>query len=401
VTIRVLHIFTIPLSLSFLRGQGCYMRTRGYDLRVVSSPGAGLDAFGSRESVAVHGIPMSRRITPVDDGRSLYRLAKLMRDERPDIVHAHTPKGGLLGTTAAALARVPVRIYHLRGMPLVTSHGMQRSLLTAAERTSCGLATHVLSVSASLRAEAIRRRLVAPSKIHVLGAGTGNGVDCLGRFDPDSIDPVPVRELRERLGVGDAPLVGFVGRLVRDKGVEELGDAWARIRDRFPESHLVIAGDFEERDAVPLEIRTRLEADPRVHLLGFVEDTATMYAALSVLAFPSHREGFPNVPLEAASMRVPVVGAAAIGTVDAIVDGVTGTLVPIGDGEALARGLSRYLSDPTAATRHGGAGRERVLRDFRRERAWEHLADFYDTLVPAGRRPRKEGVSGMPSVEAS
>lgn len=379
--LRIVHVFTVPLSLMFLRGQVGFMRARGHELAVVTAPGPELDAFGEREGVRVHAVPMSRRVAPAEDVASLARLVRLFREVRPDIVHAHTPKGGLLGTTAAALAQVPVRVYHMRGLPLVTARGAQRAVLASTERTACALATDVLCVSPSLRGEAVGRRLVAAGKARVLASGSGNGVDCEGRFDPEAIDRAAVRAFRDQLGVGDAPLVGFVGRLVRDKGVEELAAAWRRIRERVPAAHLVIAGMFEERDAVPVATREILARDPRVHMLGFIEDTPTLYAAIDVLAFPSHREGFPNVPAEAASMRVPVVAATAVGSVDAVVDRVTGTLVPIGDAEALATALERYLTDQAVAREHGAAARDRVRREFSPERVWSALDEFYESAA--------------------
>ena len=389
--LRVVHVFTVPLSLMFLRGQVEFMRARGHEIIVVTARGPELDAFGKREGVRVHAVPMSRRIAPGEDLSSLRRLVAFLREVRPDVVHAHTPKGGLLGTTAAMIARVPARIYHMRGLPLMTARGAQRAMLATTERTACGLATHVLCVSASLRREALARHLVAPAKARVLASGSGNGVDCEGRFNPDLVDRNAVHVLRARLGVGNAPLVGFVGRLVRDKGIVELADAWLRVRERVPGAHLVIAGMFEERDAVPEDVRTRLANDPHVHMLGFIEDTAVLYGAIDVLTFPSHREGFPNVPAEAASMRVPVVAARTVGSVDAVVNGETGTLVPVGDATALATALERYLTDRTLATTHGKAARLRIQREFRRERVWEALAEFYETLP---RDPRSRRAAG-------
>ena len=381
---RVVHVFTVPESLAFVRGQAAFLRARGYELTVVSSPGAALDAFGEREGVPVHAVSMPRRLSPFEDATSLARLLVLLRRLRPDIVHAHTPKGGLLGTIAATIARVPVRIYHMRGLPLVTAHGMQRAMLTATERTSCGLATQVISVSASLRDVAVEERLCARAKIAVLAGGSGNGVDC-DRFDPMRVGASVRREWRARLGIAaDAPVIGFVGRLVRDKGVIELADAFRAVKERYPDAHLVVAGPFEERDPVPQATRSELEHDPRVHLLGYLEDTPSLYATIDVLALPTYREGFPNVPLEAASMKVPVVTTRVPGCIDAVVDGVTGTLVPPRDAPALARALEAYLDDRSLREGHGRAARERVETSYRRERIWESLAGVYDELL--GRR---------------
>jgi glycosyltransferase involved in cell wall biosynthesis len=378
---HVVHVFTVPESLAFVRGQAEFMRRHGYQLSVITSPGAALEAFGRSEGVPTHGISMPRRISPASDVKSLASLVVMLRRLRPAIVHAHTPKGGLLGTIAATIARVPVRIYHMRGLPLVTAHGAQRAVLTATERTSCALASRVIAVSPSLRDVAVAEHLCAPEKITVLAGGSGNGVDC-DRFDPSRVGRKVGRGLRARLGIPvDALVIGFVGRLVRDKGIVELADAFRAVKELHPGAHLLIAGPFEERDPVPPETRRAIEDDPRVHLLGYVEETAPLYAAIDVLALPTYREGFPNVPLEAAAMQVPVVATSVPGCVDAVVDNETGLLVPPRDATALARALHTYLADPELREAHGRAGRARVETSFRRERIWEALVGVYDELL--------------------
>lgn len=383
---HVVHVLTVPDSLVFLRGQVDYMRDRGWRTTVITSPGPALDAFGARHGVATHAISMPRRVSPVDDARSLASLTRLLRDLAPDLVHSHTPKGGLLGTIAATLARVPARVYHMRGLPLATATGNQRRILTATERTSCALASTVLAVSPSLRSEALRERLCPARKIRVLGKGSGNGVDSDGRFDPDRL-PVDARaRFRRDLGIAEsAPVIGFLGRLVGDKGVVELAEAWRRLRDEHPAARLLLGGVFEERDAIDPATRASLERDDRVHVLGFVTDTPTFYAGIDVLTLPTYREGFPNVPLEAAAMRVPVVGTSVTGCIDAVVDGVTGRLVPVRDARALAEALGGYLASPALRAEHGAAGRERVRRDFQSETLWRLLADVYEELSPSPR----------------
>jgi len=378
---HVVHVFTVPESLGFLRGQPRYMRERGYRLTVVTAPGPALDAFAVRESVDAHAVTMTRRISPRADAESLTRLVMLLRRLRPDIVHAHTPKGGLLGMTAAVAAGVSRRIYHMRGLPLVTAHGVSRVLLTASERTSCALASEVLAVSHSLRGVALSSRLCAPSKIRVLAGGSGNGVDT-DRFDLARLGDEARAAMRARHGIPeDAVVIGFVGRLVKDKGVVELMAAFEALARTRPALHLLVGGIYEERDPVPPETRSALKKHPRVHLLGFVDDTPPVYAAIDVLALPTYREGFPNVPLEAAAMRRPVVATRVPGCVDAVEDGVTGTLVPAGDAEALAGALGRYVDDADLREAHGRAGRTRVETSFRRERIWEALAGVYDELI--------------------
>lgn len=384
----VVQVTTVPMSLAFLRGQVGYMKHRGFEIAAVSSPGARLESFGREEGIPVFAVEMARRVTPIRDLRALVRLVSLFRDLRPDIVHAHTPKAGLLGMIAAAMTRVPVRVYHMRGLPLLSATGWRRGLLSWTERVSCHLSHQVLSVSGSIRKEALRMGLSPPHRITVLANGSGNGVDAEGRFDPSRVESEDVRRVRCRFGIPEsARVLGFVGRIVRDKGIMELAEAWSLLRDVFPDLHLLLVGPLEPRDPVPEEAREALKTDSRVHFSGMDWNTPPLYASMDVLALPTYREGFPNVPMEAAAMGLPVVATRIPGCVDAVQDGVTGTLVPVRDANSLAEAVRRYLEDPALRQLHGAAGRERMLEDFRPEFIWEALHDQYLRLLQASGRP--------------
>jgi glycosyltransferase involved in cell wall biosynthesis len=387
----LLHVTTVPMSLTFLRGQVGYMQARGLDVQALSSPGPDLDEFRRAEGVPVHAVEMPRAITPARDLAAVARLLRVLLAIRPAIVHAHTPKGGLLGMVAAALAAVPVRIYHMRGLPFVTATGPNRLLLRQTERLSCRLAHRVICNSNSMQEAAIAEGLCPPEKIVVLAGGSGNGVDAEGRFDPGRLDG-GVREVtRTRLGIPpEARVIGFIGRLVRDKGIIELVEAWRRIRARHPHARLLLVGPFEPRDPIPAELRRELEGDARVILAGMDWNTPPLYAAMDLVVLPTYREGFPNVPLEAAAMRLPIVATRVPGCIDAVADGETGLLVPPRDSAALGTAIERYLDHPELARSHAAAGRRRVLKEFRQEIIWAALHAEYLRLLEERQLPQPQ-----------
>lgn len=405
--VRIVHVTTIPMSLLyFLPGQPEAMRGAGFEVHVISSPGADLVSFGRTERVSTHAVQMTRRITPIRDLVALVRLYRTIRRLRPAIVHAHTPKGGLLGMMAAALARVPVRIYHIHGLPLVTRRGFRRALLRFTEQVSCLCATQVLCVSRSVRDVAVREGIVRRPPTVLLG-GSINGVDARTRFTP-LVKPVQRQRVRLASGIpGGALVIGYVGRIVRDKGIVDLAAAWQELERSIPNAHLLAVGPFEAEDALPTEVERALREDPRVHLHGVDWDTPPLYAAMDVVVLPSYREGLPLVPLEAAAMELPVVATRIPGCVDAIQDGITGTLIAPRDPAALVQAIRRYLLDPQLAVEHGRAGRAWVLREFDQQRVWAALASEYrralgeaGMTVPAP-SPGVPGPSGEQSDQTS
>ncbi|MBC8131384.1 MAG: glycosyltransferase family 4 protein [Deltaproteobacteria bacterium] len=388
---RLLHVFTVAGSLDFLRGQVRFMAGRGFDVHVAAAPEGDLMArFAEGEHATAHAVSMTRTISPATDAISLLRLLSLVRTLRPDIVHAGTPKGGFLGILAAFAHRIPVRIYHMHGIRGLTEVGWRRRLLMTAEWLTCSLSTRVLCVGDSTRASAVAAGLCRPDKIVVLGAGSCNGVDARGRYDPDAIDDGVRAQVRQELKIpANAPVLGFVGRVTRDKGIAELAGAWRLLAALFPDLHLVVVGPTESHDPVPDKILRQLRSDERVRLIAKVTDPARYYAIMDVVTLPTYREGMPTVPLEAAAMRLPVVATAVAGCVDAIVDGVTGTLVPPYSVQALADAIAAYVDSPELCKEHGTSGRERVLRDFIPEQVWERVLGLYQTELRSLRRHRR------------
>jgi glycosyltransferase involved in cell wall biosynthesis len=377
---KIAFVVTWHGSVGFFEGQLAHLAANGFDVEMASSPGPRLEAMRA-EGAKTWALPIRREIAPAKDIVSLCRLWMHYRRERPDLVVAGTPKAGLLGTLAARVAGVPHVVYTLHGLRLETATGWRRILLWSAEWLACHAAHHVRSVSPSLRARAIALGLVMPANCSVAGAGTSNGVD-VEHWRRTPQNEAIGRSERERRGIPlTAPLVGFVGRLTRDKGILELYEAFKLLRPSYPELRLLLVGRFESGDPVPPRLRTELEADPAVTITGFIHDVAPFYWAMDVLALPTYREGFPGVPLEAQAASVPVVSTDASGAVDALLDGVTGLRVPVGDVDALASALDRLLGDPVLRAEIGRRGPIWVKQNFQREIVWRALlAEYRSTL---------------------
>ncbi len=366
----------------FFRGQLSFLRNNGYDVSVVSSPGLLLDKIAESEKISCYPVPMERDISPGEDIFSLYKLLLLFRKIRPTIVHAHFPKGGILGVCAARMAQVPIIVYGMRGLRFLTSTGIKRKILWLAEWLSCRLADHIVCVSGSSRSQAIQEGFCQPDKIHTLGSGSGNGVNAATRFNPEIL-PSDTRLATRKLYhlPREALVVGYVGRVVRDKGIIELEEAWQILRQEFPQLYLLMAGGLEDHDPVPPDVIRRLQEDNRVRLVGWVKDSVPVYMAMDILVLPSYREGFPNTPLEAASMMLPVVASNIDGCNEAVVDGETGFLAPVHNAKGLAASIRRLLIAPELRREMGLAGRRRVLEQFQPEKVWEQLASLYESFL--------------------
>jgi glycosyltransferase involved in cell wall biosynthesis len=383
--LRLLLAVTDPRSTVFLRGQVAAARAAGFEVVLLSSPGPMAAALAAAEGARLVEVEMARDMTPVRDLASLVAIVRALRRLRPDIVNAGTPKAGLLVLLAARIVRVPCRVHTLHGLRSETLHGLRKRLVTALTRLTCGLAQRVICVSPSLAGRAVATGAASAHDVIVLGAGSANGLD-LARFTASPASLAAGRALRAARGIpAGAPVLGFVGRVARDKGVVELAAAWARLRERFPDLHLVIAGAPDETDAIPADVEAALAADDRVHRLGQLDDPVPAYLAMDVLALPTYREGFGYALIEAAALEIPVVATAVTGCVDAVADGVTGTLVPPRDVAALTAAIGAYLADPALRARHGRAGRARMASAFGQEALWARLhREYVDLATAAG-----------------
>lgn len=384
----LIHVTTVPETFGFFRGQIGYLKERGFKIHAVSSPGRLLQEVAQQEGIDCHAIAMPRRIAPVADLAALFKLYRLFHRLKPVIVHGHTPKGGLLAMMAGRLARIKGLVYTMHGLPFVTATGCKKKVLIWSETMSCRLATRVIAVSRANLRTAVAAGICNEKNIIVLSHGSANGVDAEITFNPDRTAPYTRQATRQHLKLPVSAIsLGYVGRIVRDKGIVELEQAWQTLKTRFPDLYLLMVGPSEPQDPVPEEVLDRLKKDSRVCFTGMVSDPVPYYAAMDLLALPTYREGFPIVPLEAAAMQLPVVGTRVDGCVEAIVDEVTGLLVPPRDSVELAHAIQALIINPEKRAKMGQAGRARVLRDFRPEVIWQQLYKHYLDILKSAHLP--------------
>ena len=385
---KLVIVVTVSPTLSFYRGQLDYLREKGYEITIVSSGGKELEQFGHEH--AVQEITMTRGVSILKDLIAVVKMTRLFLGLKPDIVHGSTPKAGLLSILAATMARVPLRFYTVRGLPAETLSGFSRLFLLMLEHLTCFFATRIIVNSQSLLEVIKKENLCQAEKMKVIHKGSSNGVDATNRFNPTNVIDETLVRLKTELGIGEnKKIIGFVGRLATDKGLCELAQAWKIIRSRDELAYLLIVGSADERDPASEAIAGDLVNDHRVILCGEVDNSLMplYYSVMDILVLPTYREGFPNVALEASAMELPVVATKVTGCVDAVVHGVTGTLVPLKDCLALADSIITYLENPELRRKHGRAGRVRALKEFCPRDIWEAICQEYrshldDEIVP-------------------
>lgn len=370
---RILIGVTSDQSIRLVTGFPQYLRDRGWDVHVVSSPGPLLERLGAEPGITTHALAMAREPSLRSDLGAVIRWVRLLRAVRPGVTSLGTPKAALVGGLAAAAVRVPFRVYHLRGLRLESFEGRRRALFAAVERLTAATAHRVLAVSPSLLERVAGLGLIRRSKMVVLGDGSSNGVDLVDG-PPDAR---AVRSLAQSLGLAEGvPVIGFVGRLTEDKGLGVLRDALALLERRGIAHQLLVVGGVDHTaGAGGAEV-------PGSTVTGQVDDPERYYPLMDLLCLPTLREGFPNVVLEAAAAGVPAVTTDATGAVDSVVPGQTGLIAAVGSAEALADRLGELLADPAARRRMGSAARERVETSFTRERVWS----LSEALYAGGRR---------------
>lgn len=366
---KIVLAVTSPQSLRLMTDFPDYLAKQGWEVHVVCSnpPDNASDAY------TLHHVPMQRTPAPLSDLKSLISWIQLLRDIKPNMVVAGTPKAGLLGTLASAVTRVPKRVYLLRGLRSSTESGLRRTFLNALERLTVTAATEVQSVSHSLMDEVVQLGLCSPNKVTVVGQGSSNGVELASQTELATSASARRRELK----LPDRPTIGFIGRLHPDKGLDTLLDAFDRIAQNRDVQLLLVGAEEPVGQLKSSLERLSPELHEHVTWVGHQDNPAPFYRAMDVLSLPSKREGFPNVVLEAASHAIPTIAADVTGCRDAVLTEQTGLLVPSGDTQAFTAALDRLIDDIDLCHALGNNARLRVEREFSRDHVWANLEAYY------------------------
>ncbi len=374
---KILRACTVPQSIGFVVGMIPDL-TKEYEVGVLSSPGeewAMLDKYG--DAVKRLEVPMERHISPLRDLRSLWRLVRVFRRERPDMVHSMTPKAGLLCMLAAWITRVPVRVHMFTGLVFPTATGLKRRILMATDRLTCACATHVLP-----EGEGVKRDLldngITRKPIKVLGYGNCRGID-LDRFDPTLPE---IQAEAAKLRKSKVFTFIAIGRLVGDKGINELVAAFSRLNRELPATRLILVGP-QEKELDPLSPATlsEIESNPAIEAVGNQADVRPWLIAADCHVLASYREGFPNVVIEAGAMGLPQIVTDINGANEIIVEGKNGTIVPPRDSDALYQAMKRMINDPDWRPQLDANARQMIASRYEQGYVRRCLYDFYKEIL--------------------
>ncbi|MCM8570472.1 glycosyltransferase family 4 protein [Gramella jeungdoensis] len=377
---KLVRITTVPLSLEkLLEGQLSFMN-KHYEVIAVSAEKTRLEKYGRNNGVRTFWVEMTRAITPLKDLQSLWRLYVFLREEKPLIVHTHTPKAGIIGMLAAKLAGVPIRLHTVAGLPLLETYGFKRKLLDVVEKLTYSMATRVYPNSFELKELILQLGYATESKLKVLGEGSSNGIDT-AYFDP-GLYKKDGSATREKLGISKEDFIFiFIGRLVKEKGINELVRAFINLENAHPNISLLLVGPFEQ-DLDPLddEVFDFIHSHQKIITTGYQKDVRPFFAIANVLAFPSYREGFPNVVMQANAMNLPAIVTNINGCNEIVREGENGIIIPVKDQNALERVMERMLTEPELCSLLAQNARKLIQKKYERKAFWEILLKEYKDL---------------------
>ena len=378
---KLVRITTVPISLEkLLENQARFFKTY-YSVTLVSSQKEQLQRLAKEQGVNHFSLEMTRKITPLHDLRCLLQLIRFLRKDKPHIVHTHTPKAGIVGMLAAFIAGVPLRMHTVAGLPLMEAKGLKKSILYAVERLTYRCATHVYPNARGLMDFIQEKKLAGKTPLKCIGNGSSNGID-LTYFNPERVSKEQEMSFREKWNISKNDFVFlFIGRLVGDKGVNELVAAFEQLANKIPNAKLLMVGP-QEPTLDPLKQVTiaSIEKNPKIVSTAYQQDVRPFLKMAQVFVFPSYREGFPNVVLQAGAMGIPCIVSDINGCNEIIENEVNGLIVPPKSIQPLSEKMYSLYKDPEKRAVFIDRTKERIATNFERTHYWKLLLEEYKRL---------------------
>lgn len=372
---KIIRAVTVAQSVGFFTGMIPNLKEMGYEVVAVSSDGPELQRVRDAGARTV-SVEMQRHISPLKDLKSLWQMVRVFRKEKPAMVHSMTPKAGLICMMAGKLTGVPVRVHMFTGLVFPTSTGLKRRILMFTDWLTCACATHVLPEGEGVKRDLLENRITR-KPIKVLGYGNCRGID-LERFDRTP----EVMALAEKLRHPDKFTFITIGRLVGDKGINELVEAFCRLNQELPNTRLVLVGPYEpELDPIKPETIHEIETNPAIEAVGNQKDVRSWLAASDCHVLASYREGFPNVVIEAGAMGLPQIVTDINGANEIIIEGKNGIIIPSKDTDALYRAMRRMATDAPWRTTLAANARGMIASRYEQSFVRQCLYDFYHEVM--------------------
>lgn len=378
---KLIRITTIPVSLEKLLSDQLSFMSNYFDVIAISSESKRLEKYGTGQCINTFHVEMTRKITPIKDLIAVYYLYKFLKKNNPLIVHTHTPKAGIIGMLASYLAKIDFRLHTVAGLPLMESKGFRRILLNYVEKLTYKLATKVYPNSHGLKKIIIDNEFTITSKLKVIGNGSSNGIN-LDYFNPSSISSNTLIDLKIKLGLEPNDFVFvFIGRMVKDKGINELVRAFMQISTLNSSFKLLLVGPFES-DLDPLndEVLNTIKNEKRILFLEFQNDVRPHLLISNVLTFPSYREGFPNVVMQAGAMGLPSIVTNINGCNEIISDNFNGLIIPTKNVASLKSAMLKIYQDEKLYLTCSKNARKVMVEKYDQKFYWGSLLEEYKAL---------------------
>jgi capsular polysaccharide biosynthesis glycosyltransferase capM len=377
----------VPISFKvLLKGQLRFMASNGFDVKGVSSEGEELKEVIENEGIVMKAINMSRKITPFQDLKSLWEMWNFLRKEKPQIAHTHTPKAGIIGMLAARLAGVPHRLHTVAGLPLMEATGIKRKILNFVEKLTYSSATRVYPNSKGLYDFILQNNFTQSNKLKIIANGSSNGINTTF-FSPAQVTEIEKVALREKLNIQPDDFVFvFVGRIVSDKGINELIKAFSELQaaennEQIGIKLLLVGGLESDLDPLNPETLAEINQNRDIISVGFQQDVRPFFAIADALAFPSYREGFPNVVMQAGSMGLPSIVSDINGCNEIIVEGENGLIIPPKNVEKLKEKMLTLAKDKNLYAKLKENSRRMIENRYEQSVVWKALLEEYEGLL--------------------